>query len=324
MSTPLHRILTAFVSFFILVVLLCSSSIETVNAMGALPVSSSTRNEISQDLIETTCFLDSDGDTFGTTTTILSGDGDCDDAGESYLDTDCDDTNPEVNPAATEVIGDGIDQDCDGNDGAICYFDGDGDTFGTSSTVLSYDDEDCDDPGESYVNTDCNDDDPSVYPGAEEVPSDGVDQDCNGSDAVLCHMDADGDTFGTSITILSADADCGDPGESLLPTDCDDTDPEVNPAATEVIGDGIDQDCDGNDGAICYFDGDGDTFGTSSTVLSYDDEDCEDPGESYVDTDCDDDDPSVYPGAEEVPADGVDQDCNGSDLFVCYLPLILR
>jgi hypothetical protein len=29
--------------------------------------------------------------------------------------------------------------------------------------------------------------------------------------------------------------------------------------------------------------------------------------------DCDDSDPSIYPGAEDPPGDGIDQDCDGVD-----------
>ena len=58
--------------------------------------------------------------------------------------------------------------------------------------------------------------------------------------------------------MLAADGDCSDPGESTFATDCDDADPSIRPGAPEVVGDGIDQDCDGIDPTDCYQDTDGD------------------------------------------------------------------
>ena len=46
------------------------------------------------------------------------------------------------------------------------------------------------------------------------------------------------------------------------------------------------------------------------------DADCQDPGEATVDeplVDCDDTRSGVNPDAEEIPGDGVDQDCGGTD-----------
>ena len=80
---------------------------------------------------------------------------------------------------------------------------------------------------------DCDDADPAVHPGAEEVWYDGVDQDCDGDD-----LDAD------------ADGHAGGGGP-----DCDDADPAVHPGAEEVWYDGVDQDCDGDD-----LDADGDGY----------------------------------------------------------------
>ncbi|RLD27818.1 MAG: hypothetical protein DRI54_00440, partial [Bacteroidetes bacterium] len=60
-----------------------------------------------------------------------------------------------------------------------------------------------------------------------------------------------------------------------------------------------------------YFDFDEDGYGTDSDSL----QGCETPV-GYADNklDCDDDDDSIYPGAEEIPNDGIDQDCDGDDL----------
>ncbi len=263
------------------------------------------------------CFEDRDGDGYGSTVTVVSSDDDCDDPGESRVDTDCDDGDGSMHPGATEVADDGIDQDCSGSDTVTCFADGDIDGFGSISTVLAADG-DCTDPGESTLDTDCDDSDGTVHPGGSEIPDDDIDQDCSGTDTVTCFVDADGDGFGSTSTLLASDGDCTDLGESTLDTDCDDAAPMVFPGALEIPDDGIDQDCSGADSVTCFVDADGDGFGSTLTSISPDG-DCTDPGESAVDTDCDDAALSVYPGAPEIPGDGIDQDCNGVDAVTCFV-----
>ncbi len=245
------------------------------------------------------------------------GDGYCV-AGIGYSE-DCDDTDASVHPGATEVVGDGIDQDCDGQE--ECYVDADGDGYTDGSTVTSLD-EDCDDAGEGDDTTaagDCDDSDGDVHPGATEVVGDEVDQDCDGVEE--CWDDADADGYHAGTSSVSADMDCQDAGEADATTpggDCDDGDAAINPAATEITGDGVDQDCDGEE--ACYVDADSDGYRTGDTVTSTDDTDCSDAGEALstaTSGDCDDSDASVHPGAAEVTADGVDQDCDGQE--ACYV-----
>jgi len=140
---------------------------------------------------------------------------------------------------------------------------------------------------------DCDDADPTVYPGAPDPVLDGIDQDCNGSD-----LDGDGD---------------GHDLESHGGTDCDDADPSV-PAAEEHC-DGRDDDCDGQvdedafDVSTWWVDQDGDGVGVDGDSWVG----CQGPsGTAPLSGDCDDADPARAPTHTEICGNGIDDDCSGS------------
>jgi hypothetical protein len=161
--------------------------------------------------------------------------------------TDCNDTNFSINESALEICNE-VDDNCnslvdDGLDFANYYFDNDGDTFGiTTDAVFA-----CQQPsGYVLAGGDCNDNAFGIYPGSAEFCN-GSDDDCDGSiDNGLVFLsyyaDADGDTYGD---INNSESLCADPGSLFVTndTDCDDTNALVNPAATEVWENGIDDDC---------------------------------------------------------------------------------
>ena len=264
------------------------------------------------------CYADADldGYTYGI---VGSTDEDCSDAGESTTESavlDCDDTVATTYPGAPEVTGDEVDSDCD--DSEICYADADLDGF-TGGTVVSAD-IDCSGTGESTTATsvlDCNDADDAIYPGATELVGDAVDSDCDGAE--VCYADADNDGY-TDGTVASADVDCTGTGEAAAASsqeDCDDADSAVNPAASEVVGNGIDDDCDGT--AACWADADNDGYTDGATTTLSFDTDCNDPGEAPDGAptgECDDTDPRVFPGATEYTGDGIDSNCDGAE--TCY------
>jgi hypothetical protein len=133
---------------------------------------------------------------------------DADADGYSAAGGDCDDSHSGVYPGAPELP-DGLDNDCDGDiDEGTTASDDDGDGF-------SEDEGDCDDT------------DPDTWPGAPEL-EDWSDNDCDGEvDEGTDHADDDGD------------------GYSEQGGDCDDGNPAISPAQLEIVGNGIDDDCDG-------------------------------------------------------------------------------
>ena len=176
--------------------------------------------------------------------------------------------------------------------------------------------------GDGFTNQeDCDDTNAEVNPSAQEIPYNGIDEDCNPNTP---DDDLDGDGFNNN-------SDCNDDDASINPNaveipnngmdddcnpntsdnpieendmdgdgftnqeDCDDTNAEVNPSAQEIPYNGIDDDCNPN---TPDDDLDGDGFNNNS--------------------DCNDDDASINPNAEEIPNNGMDDDCNPDTLDVIF------
>ncbi len=203
---------------------------------------------------------DMDGDGFG--------------QGAGCLGQDCNDNDAKIFPWQIDVCGDGVDQNCDGND-AQCRMncmDADKDGYGA---------------GMGCIGVDCNDQDPFTNPAAVDFPSDNIDQDCSGRDSML--------------TANCIDVDRDGYGSGSCPMDCNDSDPRINAGRREICGNGIDDDCNGSDtpcvtqGTGACVDMDGDGYGSGG---------CPRGG-----PDCNDNDRNINPGAVEA-CNSIDDNCN--------------
>jgi len=213
--------------------------------------------------------------------------------------------------------GDGDVCDAD-NDGT--FDDNDGDTYKVCDAIDAL--------------VDCDDEDASVHPEADEL-CDGNDTDCNGTTddvdndadghiSAECGGqdcdDADPDVFpGRPESCDGADNDCDgeiddgfdaddDGWTAPCGGDCDNGDPQINPDAVEVC-DGVDNNCDGDTDETFDLDLDG--------YIGWDGPDyiaCADlyspGGELAANGDCNDDDDTVWPGAHEEVGNGADDDCD--------------
>ncbi|MFT5454204.1 MAG: hypothetical protein ACI9K2_000680 [Myxococcota bacterium] len=253
----------------------------------------------------------------------------CDADGDGFYNADyggddCDDTRADINPARPEICNgeDSFDDDCDGlfdeDDPDIDVFtliafgpDRDGDGFGTDDDILFA----CQvREGWGFANMDCDDTRPDINPDMPEIcnPDMPVDDDCDGliddddpdvsEDSYLeWYADRDGDGYGSGVDF---EYGCSRPeGTAPNDDDCDDDDPSVGPPS------------------LWYSDGDRDGFGAGDPVDPT--PTCDSPGPGlrpdWIGLDCDDGEARIYPGAEEVCEDGIDQDCDGEDKL-CIAP----
>ena len=266
-----------------------------------------------------TWYADSDSDGRGDAATSVQA---CSQPSGTVADaTDCDDDDANTWPGAPEYC-DGVDTDCDGTededdalDAPTWYIDSDVDAYGSDDTTRTA----CAQPSGFVANDDdCDDDNAVAYPGATEL-CDEADNDCDGdidedsaADAGTWYIDYDSDGYGSDAYTTVA---CAQPSGWVNDnTDCDDTSGSVYPGAIEYC-DGTDNNCDGTadgsdaiDTTTWYDDADEDGYGDAGAPILA----CSQPSGAVTDdTDCDDDEEEVFPGADEL-CNGEDDDCDGT------------
>ena len=243
---------------------------------------------------------DADRDGYGSPSSTTMG---CPSIGLVADGTDCDDTRADVSPGASELCGNGIDDDCDGmtdeSGPTTFYADTDHDGYGVpGATTMGAT---CTPPAGWAANAaDCDDTTAATHPGIAVDPCNGRDDDCSlglpgaGVDA---REDQDGDHHGNPAACVSASG--GYPAD-----DCDDTNAAIHPSASELC-DRIDENCSSGGGVAPEEDVDADGHAPLYTSLCHG---------GYPADDCNDTVATIHPGATEI-CNRIDDDCSTGSSF---------
>ena len=281
-------------------------------------------------------YADADNDTYGAGAPTACG---------VALNTDCNDSDAAINPAATEICeAANVDENCnnlaDNADSGAAdagrsdfYADSDSDSYTVAAATRF-----CDIAAGYLVlasaSIDCNDSVAAINPGATEIcDAANADENCNNladnadigaTDASKSDFfaDSDADTYTVATATRYCDIVTGYLAAVSAPIDCNDSDAAINPGATEICdAANVDENCNNladnadigaSDASKSDFfaDSDSDTY-TAGSATRY----C-DIVTGYFATvsasiDCNDSDAAINPAATEIcDAANVDENCN--------------
>jgi len=232
-------------------------------------------------------------------------DEDKDNDGVPWCKGDCDDNNPNRSPYISEgpfgapVCSDNIDNDCDNRTDSAdsdCQnpcLDKDKDGYGNPGSAFC-----------THPETDCNDNNVSINPGAPDTNCNNIDENCSGA--------AD-EGYVPSPTSCGVGA-CTAAGQNIcqngiVVNTCIPGTPQAEgPLGNATCTDGIDNDCDGasdNNDSNCLtacIDNDGDGYGANGEAAC--------PNGTAVD--CNDNNPNINPGKTDTNCNNVDENCSGT------------
>jgi hypothetical protein len=265
-------------------------------------------------IMPTIYYADSDQDSYGSPGSSISACSQPTGYVTNFLD--CNDNNNSIKPGAAELCN-LIDDNCNGqiDEGlafANYYFDADTDGYGNplisvNACALQI----------GYVsnNSDCNDNNNSINPGAAELCN-LIDDNCNGQLSeglvfVNYYIDSDSDGFGAGSGINS----CAPPVGLYVTdnSDCNNNNSAVKPSANEICN-SIDDNCNNaiDEGLVFsnyFLDADLDGYYISITSA------CGPPGTNYTSTsttlgDCNDLNFNINAGALEICGNSIDENCD--------------